>query len=74
MIESAPSTTVNMNYEQAQMYCLFLEHNGKKGWRLPTLEEVEHVTNCQYLFLNDVPYHVSNLPISYFERRVIPVR
>ena len=24
--------------DQAQMYCLFFEHNGR-GWRFPTLEE-----------------------------------
>lgn len=28
-----------ITYAEAVMYCLFLDHQGKKGWRLPTLLE-----------------------------------
>jgi formylglycine-generating enzyme required for sulfatase activity len=28
-----------LDYETAKLYCLFLEEQGKKGWRLPTLLE-----------------------------------
>ena len=28
-------------YERGALYCLFLEHEGKKGWRLPTEAEAD---------------------------------
>jgi hypothetical protein len=74
MIESAPVIYKSMNFAEAQMYCLFLEHNGKKGWRIPSIKEVEHIEQHHYMFLNDLPYHVSELAIPYFEKRVLPVR
>lgn len=30
-----------LDYETAKMYCLFLEEQGLKGWRLPTAVEWE---------------------------------
>jgi hypothetical protein len=32
-------------YDQGAMYCLFLEIDGKKGWRLPTNEEADMLVN-----------------------------
>ena len=39
--EIAPKNTwlTDSHYAQGAMYCLFLEHDGKKGWRLPTANE-----------------------------------
>lgn len=39
MIELAPTSDKPMTYDEALMYCMFLEHSGKKGWRLPTVDE-----------------------------------
>lgn len=74
MIEAAPKTIAPMNYTQAQMYCLFLEHNGKKGWRIPSIKELEYIEQHRYMFLNDLPFHVTELGIPFYEKRVMPVR
>ena len=39
MIEVAPRSTEKMTFENAQLYILFYEYNGHRGWRLPTLAE-----------------------------------
>jgi hypothetical protein len=39
MIEVAPSSDVWMTYNEAVIYCQFLEHNGHTDWRLPTYDE-----------------------------------
>jgi hypothetical protein len=42
MIEIAPkSTEVSCNWEAAELYCQFLDHNGYNDWRLPTMEELK---------------------------------
>lgn len=38
-IEVAPISKNEMTYEEAILYCQFLEHNGCRDWRLPTLDE-----------------------------------
>ena len=40
-IEIAPRNKwiIDSSFDEAMMYCLFLEIDGKKGWRLPTDEE-----------------------------------
>jgi hypothetical protein len=41
MIEVAPlSTEIRANWHNAVLYCEFLNIDGKKDWRLPTLEEL----------------------------------
>lgn len=42
MIIIGPISDKYMTYNDAIMYCLFFEHDGKKGWRLPTYEEYTH--------------------------------
>ena len=32
-------------YDHGLMYCLFLEHEGKKGWRMPTAKEADVLVN-----------------------------
>ena len=41
MIEIAPSDTTEneMTYEEAILFCSFLEYNDHRDWRLPTHEE-----------------------------------
>lgn len=39
MIERAPVSTYKMSYDDAVMYCFLLKHDGKRGWRLPTIRE-----------------------------------
>jgi hypothetical protein len=45
MIEVAPITYVKLTYEEAILYCQFLEHNGHRDWRMPTYEEYYHDKN-----------------------------
>ena len=44
-IEIAPKhTELTMSYEDAVLYCLFLNIDGKVGWRLPTLKELIRIS------------------------------
>ena len=44
-IERAPKSEFKMSYEDALMYCLFYEYQGKRGWRLPTADEFQESTS-----------------------------
>lgn len=53
MIELAPQSEVGMSYEEAVLYCAFLEYNGHKDWRLPADSEgVQY--NLYSWYLNDI--------------------
>jgi hypothetical protein len=39
MIEVAPESKNRMTYNEAIIYCQFLEHNGHTDWRMPTRHE-----------------------------------
>lgn len=39
MIEYAVRSKYTMTYEDAVMYCFFLEHDGHRDWRLPVFAE-----------------------------------
>jgi hypothetical protein len=39
MIEFAPRTIFEMTFDEAILYCRFLEYNGHKDWRIPTADE-----------------------------------
>jgi hypothetical protein len=39
MIEFAPTFFPELTYDEAWVYCVTLEHNGHKDWRLPTFVE-----------------------------------
>ena len=43
MIEISPRTTHKMTLDEAKIFALFYEYDGKKGWRLPT--RAEYVNN-----------------------------
>jgi hypothetical protein len=50
MIERGPRTQARMTYDEALVYCAFLEHNGCRGWRLPRQEEIDgHELFCWHL-------------------------
>ena len=49
MIEVAPKETEIMaNWDEANLYCTFLEVDGKKGWRLPTTDELKEIYNSAH--------------------------
>jgi formylglycine-generating enzyme required for sulfatase activity len=61
--EVAPKTTeIQATWYNAQMYCLFLNVNGKTGWRLPTKEELDYI----YYSKNDfvVSYYWSSTELN----------
>jgi hypothetical protein len=39
MLEVAPRSKNYMTYEEAILYCQFLEYNGHRDWRMPTRDE-----------------------------------
>jgi len=42
--EIAPkSTEIKENLDNAKLFCLFLEIDGKRDWRLPTKEELDDI-------------------------------
>ena len=42
--EIAPkSTEIQATWDNAILYCTFLEVDGKRGWRLPTKEELNQI-------------------------------
>ena len=67
-IEIAEVSDKNFTYEEAVMYCFFLEIDGKKGWRLPTEHEYNAYTNIWGWYQDDERQHLLNL------YRITPVR
>ena len=44
MFEIAPKQTeIKATWDEAKLYCMFLDIDGKKGWRLPTKEELNEI-------------------------------
>ena len=39
MIQIAPSSSDTMSYDEALLYCQFLEYDGHRDWRMPTMDE-----------------------------------
>jgi hypothetical protein len=39
MIEKAPRSKNEMSYDEALLYCQFLEYDSHRDWRLPTYTE-----------------------------------
>jgi hypothetical protein len=70
MIEFAPRSSKLMTYDEAVLYCQFLDYGGHKDWRIPTHSEWLYemgATNCWHQERMHLPYH----PVQWF---VIPVR
>jgi hypothetical protein len=45
MLEFAPQSPIErlMTYEEALLYCQFLDYNGHNDWRIPTSEEYQRI-------------------------------
>lgn len=49
--EIAPKETeIQANWDDAKLYCSSLNIDGKKGWRLPTKEELNTIYNSENNF------------------------
>jgi hypothetical protein len=63
MIELALQTQQEITYDLAWLYCITLDYNGHKDWRIPTADEYKssrcvlswHETRYKFL---DLEYHV----------------
>jgi hypothetical protein len=46
--EIAPkSTEIEASWDNARLYCFLLDIDGKTGWRLPTIEELNEIFKSQ---------------------------
>jgi hypothetical protein len=51
--EIAPKETeIRANWEEARMYCFALNIDGKVGWRLPTIKELNEIHESENDFEN----------------------
>lgn len=75
MIQFAPNS-VKMSYEDAVVYCLFLEYDSYKDWEVPSAvmywlnEQIDHSS----WHINHPDVQESNHQIKQFHRVVTPVR
>lgn len=53
MLEFAPRSTKRMTYEEALLYCQFLEYDGYRDWRMLTIAEYEKHGSLFDWYLND---------------------
>ena len=54
MIEFALRSQNIMTYDEAVLYCLFLDLNGHKDWRIPTVTELSYAgIDNYYLYWTD---------------------
>ena len=70
MIEVAPRSENRMTYEEAILYCQFLEYNGHSDWRLPTSAELLEHASTRGWSDNDRAYS----GLQYVLDHVTPVR
>ena len=71
MIDIAPSSSNTMTYEEALLYCQFLEYDGHRDWRMPTEEEwinLDHIELMSWWF-DDINIKNDDIFLS-----VVPVR
>jgi hypothetical protein len=70
MIEMAKSSSsVSMSYNDALLYCQFLDHGGHKDWRMPTEAEHEEHHLYGWWYTND-----ERIRITEAKLKVMPVR
>ena len=67
-IEIEEVSDKNFTYNEAVVYCFFLEIHGKKGWRLPTKQEYNSSNNIWGWYQDDERQHLLTL------YRITPVR
>ena len=57
----APRSKQRLTYEDALLYCFFLEHNGLTGWHLPTPEDLKRANISRNVWSTDTfPYEPSS--------------
>jgi len=65
--EIAPkSTEVQLNWDNARLYCFALNIDGKTGWRLPTREELNEIYESRNDF-DEEWYWSSTVPSDFGE-------
>jgi hypothetical protein len=62
MIERGPTMT-GLTYEEAELYCQFLEYNGHRDWRIPTLDEHSEELTGWYSPQTSVVYRMHVTPV-----------
>jgi hypothetical protein len=55
MIELALRTRKVMSYDEALLYCQFLDYDGHKDWRLPTWVEYNEYSSLYGWYVNRSP-------------------
>jgi hypothetical protein len=68
MIEFAAMVFHQLTYSEAWMYCVTLEYDGHKDWRLPTLNEWSNSSELLGWYENASPV------FTHSKRAVCPVR
>lgn len=70
-VEIAPETENLMTYDDALLYCQFLEYDGYRDWRMPTEEEWINLDHIQLMswWRDDVNIKNDGIFLS-----VVPVR
>lgn len=71
MIDIAPSSSDTMTYDDALLYCQFLEYDGYRDWCMPTEEEWINLDHIQLMswWCDDVNIKNDGIFLS-----VVPVR
>lgn len=54
MIEVAPESDRVMSYNEALLYCQFLDYDGHQDWRMPTEDELSGDASNWGWYLGDV--------------------
>lgn len=66
MIEKAPRSAEPLSYDDALLYCQFLEYDSHRDWRIPTVDE--------YHALHIFGWHYDDPSAGRGTYRVTPVR
>lgn len=53
MIEFAPRSSKLMTYDEAVLYCQFLDYNGHKDWRMATRTEYNSIRELAGWYVGD---------------------
>ena len=69
MIEIAPKSLKRMAYDEAILYCQFLDYDGHTDWRLPT--EKEYHSNSS---ITPISWHIGDPSGGHRKWHVTPVR
>ena len=60
MIERAPFVDHYLTHDEAELYCLTLDYNGHKDWRLPTFNEYMHHLDPHAIWIDMDSYNQSS--------------